>query len=113
MAATNQSNNRISERILHFWSSLKNEKKIKHKRTFDTCKKWRKSCSKVFIVNVQLNKNYVFSVPRTCSEYKDRGFSQSGQFMIDPDQQKGGSTKFIVYCDFENGNLCILTNYFR
>ena len=58
----------------------------------------------MFIVNVQLNKNYVFSVPRTCSEYKDRGFSQSGQFMIDPDQQKGGSTKFIVYCDFENGN---------
>ena len=55
-------------------------------------------------ISLMFNFDYVFSVPRTCSEYKDRGFSQSGQFMIDPDQQKGGSTKFIVYCDFENGN---------
>ena len=80
---------------------------MRHKILFDACKikmKIMMICL-LFIVNVQLNKNHVFSVPRTCSEYKDRGFSQSGQFMIDPDQQKGGSTKFIVYCDFENGNL--------
>ena len=44
------------------------------------------------------------SVPRTCSEYKARNQYNSGYYLIDPYQKKGGSTKFNVYCDFENGD---------
>ena len=43
------------------------------------------------------------SVPQTCSDYKSRTKSNSGYFLIDPEQKKGGTTKFVVYCDFENG----------
>ena len=46
---------------------------------------------------------YNISVPRTCSEYKARGHFKSGYYLIDPDQKKGRSSKFKVYCDFENG----------
>ena len=43
------------------------------------------------------------SVPQTCSDYKSRTKSNSGYFLIDPEQKKGGTTKFVVFCDFENG----------
>ena len=45
----------------------------------------------------------LFSVPRTCSEYKARSEFNSGYYLVDPNQKNGGTTKFNVYCDFENG----------
>ena len=51
---------------------------------------------------VPISYNLSFTVPRTCSEYQAKRQVQSGYFLIDPDQKKGGSTKFNVYCDFEN-----------
>ena len=35
-------------------------------------------------------------------------FFKTGPFLIDPDQKKGSSTKFNVFCDFgDNGKLKI------
>ena len=47
----------------------------------------------------------IFSVPQSCLEYKRTSKFDSGHFLIDPDMKKGGSTKFMVYCDFKQGNL--------
>ena len=51
------------------------------------------------------------SVPQTCSDYKSRTKSNSGDFLIDPEQQKGGTTKFVVFCDFENGKSVQLFSF--
>ena len=52
----------------------------------------------------------IFVVPRSCSEYKAIGVETSGYYLIDPKQQKGISTKFNVFCDFDNGN-CFSSRY--
>ena len=51
------------------------------------------------------------SVPQTCSDYKSRTKSNSGYFLIDPEQKKGGTTKFVVFCDFENGKSVQLFSF--
>ena len=38
-------------------------------------------------------------------EYKSKGSFQSGTYLIDPIQKKGSSSKFSVFCDFENGKF--------
>ena len=47
----------------------------------------------------------LFTVPSSCEEYKDMNtIFKTGPFLIDPDQKKGSSTKFNVFCDFgDNG----------
>ena len=77
-----------------------------------------------FIINVCLtnpkmvprplifNTQYYITVPRTCMEYKSKGSFQSGTYLIDPVQKKGSSSKFSVFCDFENGKFVQYTlNY--
>ena len=56
------------------------------------------------IINIAIAYYYI-TVPRTCMEYKSKGSFQSGTYLIDPIQKKGSSSKFSVFCDFENGKF--------
>ena len=47
----------------------------------------------------------IFTVPKTCSEYKSIGVRTSGYYLIDPQQQRGMATQFNAFCDFHNGEF--------
>ena len=49
--------------------------------------------------------NYnLFSVPKTCLEYKQKGATESGNYEIDPDGDESWPP-FLVYCNLNKGNF--------